>query len=401
MKLQPVPFDETKLFSADSEGDRATLVNAMQHDIKQPLQVIFLSLRGLLNRVQDRESTSLVRAAESAYNDLTAHIDDALDAFRLFGLRNVMSDEHGVSMRVLLLQLFEKHSQQAKSNGIRLKVVAPRLFAVTDKRLVTRIVTNLVLNAIAHSRATKLVVGGRYYRIPSADSNGEDEEGLQIEVLDNGRGIHPDDLPNIFRPGFRGRAATQDRTPGQGLGLFNVHGLIHRLKGRLLVRSRAGCTHFRIQLPCYVEREKEIATPRSSQDELTGKIVAIVDDQESVLDLMRITFEGMGAKVMAHTDDLRMLSDLHDLERCPDLFLLDFMIGSTYVDKIIKPLQSKYGRDNLRIIIVTGQPSHPRLKGGELAASVPILEKPLTDAHMNTIVDILKTGRPFGKADFL
>jgi hypothetical protein len=83
------------------------------------------------------------------------------------------------------------------------------------------------------------------------------------------------------------------------------------------------------------------------------------------------------------------------------LFLPDFMIGSTYVDKIIKPLQSKYGRENLRIIIVTGQPSHPRLKGGELAASVPILEKPLTDAHMNTIVDILKTGRPFGKVDFL
>jgi CheY-like chemotaxis protein len=365
------------------------------------LQVIFLSLRGLLNRVQDRESTSLVRAAESAYNDLTAHIDDALDAFRLFGLRNVKSEENGVSMRVLLLQLFEKHAQQARINGIKLKVVAPRLFAVTDKRLVTRIVTNLVLNAIAHSRATKLVVGGRYYRLPKTDPNVEDEDGLQLDVLDNGRGIPPDDLPNIFRPGFRGRAAARDRTPGQGLGLFNVHGLIHRLKGRLLVRSRPGCTHFRIQLPCYVEREKEIATPRSSQDELTGKIVAIVDDQESVLDLMRITFEGMGAKVMAHTDDLRMLSELHDLERCPDLFLLDFMIGSTYVDKIIKPLQSKYGRENLRIIIVTGQPLHPRLKGGELAASVPILEKPLTEAHIVTIVDILKSGRPFGKADFL
>jgi CheY-like chemotaxis protein len=399
MNLELVPFDESALFSADSEEDRATLVNAMQHDIRQPMHVIFLTHRELLNRLQDRECISLVRAAESAYGDLHALIEDALDAFRLFGLRSMRTEENGVSLGVLLMHLKEKHEQQAHAAGIALRVRPSGLFAVTDKRLLTRIVTNLVMNGITHSKASRLLVGARPYRRP-AHARGRVEQGIQIEVLDNGRGIPAEDLRNIFRPGYRGRAATQDRAPGQGLGLFNVHGLVHRLNGRLLVRSRPGCTHFRVQLPCRVERERAAVAPPDASDTLAGRVVAIVDDQESVLEIMRMTFERMGAKVLAHTNDLSMLGELHDVRRCPDLFLLDFMIGSTYVDKVLKPLESKYGRDQLRIIVMTGQPSHPRLKSAEWAAAVPVIEKPMTESHMATIVEILRTGRPFGKADF-
>jgi hypothetical protein len=400
MKMQPVPFDESLLFSSDSEEDRATLVNAMQHDIRQPMQVIFLTHRELLNRLQDRECISLVRAAESAYGDLHALIEDALDAFRLFGLRNLRTEENGVSFSVLLMHLKEKHQQQAQLAGIELRVRPSKLFALTDKRFVTRIITNLVLNAITHSRASRLVVGARRYRDSDSASDRDGSGGVQIDVVDNGRGIPPEDVPHIFRPGYRGRAAARERIAGQGLGLFNVHGLVHRLKGRLMVRSRPGCTHFRVQLPCYAERERTPVAPPVSSEILAGRIVAIVDDREPALELMRMTFERMGAKVLAHTDDLRMLGELHDVPRCPDLFLLDFMIGSTYVDKIFKPLQSKYGRDKLRIIVMTGQPSHPRLRSGALAASVPVIEKPLTEAHIATIVDIVRTGRPFGKNDF-
>lgn len=400
MKMQQVPFDEGLLFSSDSEEDRATLVNAMQHDIRQPMQVIFLTHRELLNRLQDRECISLVRAAESAYGDLHALIEDALDAFRLFGLRNLKTEENGVSFSVLLMHLKEKHEKQAQVAGMELRVHPSKLFAVTDKRFVTRIITNLVLNAITHSRASKLVVGARRYRVSGSATDCGEETGVQIDVVDNGRGIPPEDLSYVFRPGYRGRAATRERIAGQGLGLFNVHGLVHRLNGRLLVRSTPGCTHFRVQLPCHAEREQTPVAPPAASEVLAGRIVAIVDDQEPALELMRMTFERMGAKVLAHTDDLRMLGELHDIPRCPDLFLLDFMIGSTYVDKIFKPLQSKYGPENLRVIVMTGQPSHPRLRGGELSASVPVIEKPLTEAHIATIVDIVKTGRPFGKVDF-
>lgn len=401
MEMLLVPFDENALFSTDSEEDRATLVNAMQHDIRQPMHVIFLTHRELLNRLQDRECISLVRAAESAYGDLLALIEDALDAFRLFGLRTLRTEDNGVSLGVLLMHLKEKHEQQARIAGIRLRVHPSQLFAVTDKRLLTRIITNLVMNAVTHSRASKLVVGARCYRRAAEEPGGAEEEGIQIEVIDDGRGVPPEDLRKIFRPGYRGREAAQNRVPGQGLGLFNVHGLVHRLRGRLLVRSKPGCTHFRVQLPCHVERDKAPVASADAPDALAGRIVAIVDDQESVLEIMRMTFERMGAKVLAHTDDLCMLGELHDVPRCPDLFLLDFMIGSTYVDKILKPLESRYGRESLRIIVMTGQPSHPRLQSGDWAADVPVIEKPMTEAHMATIVDILKTGRSFGKADFL
>ncbi len=59
---------------------------------------------------------------------------------------------------------------------------------------------------------------------------------IVVEVIDNGTGIAPDDIPNIFEPFFsRKRDAS-----GIGLGLAIVHGIIQNHKGKINVKSEMG-----------------------------------------------------------------------------------------------------------------------------------------------------------------
>jgi two-component system NtrC family sensor kinase len=63
-----------------------------------------------------------------------------------------------------------------------------------------------------------------------------DPDNIKIEIIDNGSGITPDDLPHIFEPFF----SAKHKTSGIGLGLAIAHGIIISHKGRIEVDSKPG-----------------------------------------------------------------------------------------------------------------------------------------------------------------
>jgi len=63
-----------------------------------------------------------------------------------------------------------------------------------------------------------------------------DKESILVEIIDNGTGIAPQDLPNIFEPFF----SRKREGSGIGLGLAIVHGIIQNHKGKISVDSIFG-----------------------------------------------------------------------------------------------------------------------------------------------------------------
>jgi two-component system NtrC family sensor kinase len=63
-----------------------------------------------------------------------------------------------------------------------------------------------------------------------------DQENIKIEIMDNGSGITPEDMPHIFEPFF----SAKHKTSGIGLGLAIAHGIILSHKGRIEVDSKVG-----------------------------------------------------------------------------------------------------------------------------------------------------------------
>ena len=61
---------------------------------------------------------------------------------------------------------------------------------------------------------------------------------LQIQVVDAGPGIAPDDLDRVFERFYRARSAAT--VPGSGLGLVIARGLAENLGGSVRLRSVEG-----------------------------------------------------------------------------------------------------------------------------------------------------------------
>ncbi len=72
---------------------------------------------------------------------------------------------------------------------------------------------------------------------------------VKVDIIDNGPGINPDLLNQIFYPMITGRA------DGTGLGLSIAQSLINQHNGLIECESRPGCTEFSIFLPLITDDE--------------------------------------------------------------------------------------------------------------------------------------------------
>lgn len=109
----------------------------------------------------------------------------------------------------------------------------------SDRMAVEQILQNLIENAIKYlnpQRRGEIVIEGE-----------RSGPMVHIDVVDNGRGIAPDDHERIFDL-FR-RAGPQDQQ-GEGIGLANVRALAYRLGGNVTVQSQLDeGSRFRLSLP--------------------------------------------------------------------------------------------------------------------------------------------------------
>ena len=81
-----------------------------------------------------------------------------------------------------------------------------------------------------------------------------DQEHIQVEIIDNGTGIAPRDIPHIFEPFF----SAKEKVSGIGMGLAIVHGIIQSHHGKVEVKSEPGVgTTLSIILPLYEPKDKK------------------------------------------------------------------------------------------------------------------------------------------------
>jgi CheY-like chemotaxis protein len=364
--------------TAPTQDDhQARLVAALGHDIRGPLHVLGLSLQNLRLRAQNTEDRDLVFAAETAFEEIASLTEDLVDALSL-GAGGDVPHEEGIVLSNLMQDLERGFRRRAAQDGVDLRVFISRIYCVSDRRFLRRILTNLIGNALTHAGARRILVGARL----------RGYERLVLDVVDDGRGIAEDDLPFVFEEWFRGREARATNRRGQGLGLWTVKRLTQMLGGRVSVASKPGNgAHFTVDIPTYGER-RALPVPRiaSSGDVLANRLVAVLDDDEDVIQATRMSLEALGARVFASTDDLYFLARVTSEPQAPDLFLLDFNLRTSTVERVLGILRTKFG-PALRAIIVTGHGADPRVKS--LGVTYPVISKPVSERDLEKIVDVL------------
>jgi signal transduction histidine kinase len=227
-------IDDLTVRKAEAENAariKGLFLAGVSHDLKQPVRAIslytgFLKRTELLTLGEDRLRDT-VHKIETAAGDIHSQITRLLELSRLeSGTAPVHLSEVNLSER--LCHMVELASPDAHARGIELCVrTGSPVTLTTDVRMLDSIIQNLLGNALKHAQATRVLVAVRHQHT-----------GVRVEIRDNGQGIAPERLPQLFEAyrSFDDRQASDSH----GLGLAIVRAQAGYLGAQITVRSAVG-----------------------------------------------------------------------------------------------------------------------------------------------------------------
>jgi signal transduction histidine kinase len=197
---------------------QALLMAAISHDLRTPLARLRLRL----------EAIEALPQAQRCINDV--HEMDALIGSVLAMLRDDQAggERERIDVTALVQSLVDDLAEQGQPARVAETPDAPAI-ALAQPAALTRILTNLVGNALRH---------GGSARVSVAAAPGE----WRVLVDDDGPGIAADQLEAVFAPFYRVDAARgrhAGASAGSGLGLYIARDLAQRNGGRLSLCNRA------------------------------------------------------------------------------------------------------------------------------------------------------------------
>ena len=336
----------------EQERLRAEFLSMVSHELRAPLTSIRGSADTLMeaqDNLDPAEMRQFHRIIREQTDQMQGLITDLLDVARIgAGTLTLYSEPSDVAALVERARIAFLSGSARRDIQIDLAADLPRVMA--DRRRIAQVLSNLLENAARHSP------GGAAIRVEGRAA------GVQVElsVSDDGVGISPERLPQLFRrfslPDGGERA---DRAGGSGLGLAICKGIVEAHGGR--IRAESGGlglgARFTFTLPA-VEEVEPVETGLSVRSARRGARrirVLAVDDDPQTLRYVRdtLTEAGYTAIVTGDPEAVEMLIR----EENPHLVLLDLMLPGIDGIKLMESVPelsqvpviflSAYGRDQV------------------------------------------------------
>jgi Na+/proline symporter/signal transduction histidine kinase len=370
----------SELGRAKAEAEQANVsktrfLAAASHDILQPLNAARLYVTSLVERQGNGSDGQLV-----------ANIDASLDAVEeIFGaLLDISRLDTGalkpeiVSFRIdeMLRQLEVEFAPLAQEKGLHLTFVPCSLTVQSDRRMLRRLLQNLVSNAIKYTPAGRVLIGCRR-RLGR----------LRIDVYDTGLGIPPSMRRAVFQEFHRlDQGAKVAR--GLGLGLSIVERIARVLDHTVTLTSAVGRgSRFSVEMPMSAPvppSSYQRAARAADRIQLTGITVLCIDNDLAILDGMETLLQGWGCRVLKATDLKSAIGAVSEAKLLPDGLLVDFHLDEGNGIDAIAELRRRFGVD-LTAILITADRS-PRVRDDARTRAIQVLNKPLKPAALRALL---------------
>lgn len=198
------------------------------HDLRQPIQGVRLFLDVLEGRLHDKSDRHVLAGAITALEGAESLLSTLRDVSTLeAGMIDVAAQV--LPLDGLLPGLADEFAGQAGLRGLSLRSIPCQLWVETDPVLLTRMLRNLLNNAVRYTESGRILLGCR-------------RQGalVRVEVWDTGQGIPHDKLDSVFDDFVQVGNPERDRAKGLGLGLAVVRRMAALLGHEVGVRSHLG-----------------------------------------------------------------------------------------------------------------------------------------------------------------
>ncbi len=194
-----------------------------------------------------------------------------------------------------------------------------------------------------------------------------------LSVSDTGMGMDKETQLRIFEPFF----TTKEKGKGTGLGLSTVYGIVKQSGGYVMVQSEQGQgTTFQIYLP-QVEGAAE-KQPALLPDAALGgtETVLLVEDEDSVRQLVRDTLEAKGYRVLEAESGEAGLAIAEGHDGKIDLVITDVIMPGIGGRELVKQLAR--ARPSTKILYLSGYTEDAIVSEGSLEEGTAFLQKPFS-----------------------
>ncbi len=254
------------------EAERANLAKsrflaAASHDLRQPLHALSLFCGELPTVMKTAAQHRLANQINAAVGLLVELLDALLDISRL-DIHDLDPKIRAVPLMPILEAVALNHQTSAEAQQLTMRVHPSSVWVETDPHLLSRILGNLVSNAVRYTRRGRIFVGVR-----------RQGREVRIEVWDTGIGIPEEHLPHLFQEFYQVENPERDSAKGLGLGLSIVDRLASALKHPIRIRSWPGQgSVFSVVVPlAELVPDQDSGEPQPGDS--SGRILLLLRDQ--------------------------------------------------------------------------------------------------------------------------
>jgi signal transduction histidine kinase len=358
---------------------KARFFAAANHDLRQPLHAMGL-LAHTLNEDGAAKRADEVPARLVECVDSMAQIVDELLELAQVDVAGVVPRPDAFALDALLREVVRTHELQARHKGLKLDIDSGALTVRSDRRLLARVLANLLSNALRYTEHGVVRLVSRVH-----------DDRVEVSVEDSGIGIAEHELPRIFEEFYQVGNPARDRRLGIGLGLATVKRLSDLLDLRVQVQSTLGQgSVFRISLPLCDAPPTAIAAPAAPHDTLLTRrrVLVVEDDADSRAALIGLLC-AWGCEVRSAEDVASARQRLTEGFE-PEAVLADLRLagGASGIEAVLA-VRSSVGKE-LPALLVTGDVGDAQAQRAE-AAGLRLLAKPVKPMQLRAFL-----GQAFG-----
>jgi len=249
-QVKELNYKDKKMFEQAKMAQMGELISMIAHQWRQPLGAIGSSVVSVQNKLSlgkydlddKAQREEFIKLLQSKFEDIaeyTEFLSKTIDDFRNFYKQN--KEKEPVSLKDVIKDTLNIIQVPMENHNIKFNLEYDDITPINIyKNELMQVVLNILKNSEDNFKETDIkqkevsirVYGTNIYQV--------------ITIQDNGGGIPPNILPNIFEPYF----STKDERNGTGLGLYMSKIIVEdHHNGELLVKNIQDGIRFTILLP--------------------------------------------------------------------------------------------------------------------------------------------------------
>jgi len=369
-----------ELTRAKGEADDANLsktrfLAAAGHDILQPLNAARLYSTSLQERSKGTENALLAENVNASLDAVEEILTALLDISRL-DTGAMKAQFSSFRIEEILIQLQREFEPVAREKGLQLHFIISSQTIHSDRRLLRRLLQNLVSNAIKYTPSGRVLVGAKR-------RNGN----LSLEVWDTGLGI-PESQQKIVFHEFKRLDQGAKVARGLGLGLSIVERIARVLKHKVDLFSKPGRgSVFRVEVP--IAAALPAVAPVATETHvpvtpLVGMRVLAIDNEPVILEGMQVLLRGWGCEIMTAGGIEEARNLLDDDPAAIDAVIADYHLDDGDGLQAIEVVRWMT-QDEILAVLVTADRS-PAVREMAASANVHLHNKPLKPAALRALL---------------